>query len=148
MVELLKEQLRIVKHRGGVFSAFFWPSSFSFLASVDQCLILSESCQLIIVVISVEKALHGVPPQISQIILELRIVEIFPLLIDVFQVEVILHRWNEWSSQPLFVEILPGEVSQPWVVLDLVRARTTKSVLRLSLNHLVHKVSSLDRSST
>ena len=61
-----------------------------FLTGVNQSLVLSKSGELVIVVVAVEECLNRVPPEISEILLELWIVKILPLLVDVFQIEIVL----------------------------------------------------------
>jgi hypothetical protein len=71
-------------------------------------------------------------------LLELFILLIFPILVDVLLVEVILVGRNEWCLDLLLPKILPWEILQPRMSLDLCRAVLTKSIRRLSLDHLPH----------
>ena len=108
---------------------------------MDLSLVLGQSCQLVIIIVPVEKGLHGVATEIAQIVFEFGVIYVFPLLIDVFLVKIVFHRRDERSSQPLFVEFLPREIAEPWMAFYFLRSAIAKSVLRFSLDHFVHKVS-------
>jgi hypothetical protein len=54
------------------------------------------------------------------ILLELFILNISPLLIDVLLIKIILVWWNEWRLKFLILEVLPREISEPGMRLDLL----------------------------
>jgi hypothetical protein len=74
---------------------------------------------LIVEVVAVKEGLHRIPSQHECVLLELLIILILPVLIDVLLIEVVLSWWDEGSLNLPIPEILPGEVLQPRVVLDL-----------------------------
>ena len=77
---------------------------------MDQCLILSKCSQLIVKIVTIKERLHTVLPEIGQVLFEFWVLEVFPLFIDIFLVEVVLHRRDERSPHPFVIEVLPWEV--------------------------------------
>ena len=75
----------------------------------------------------------------------LRVVEVFPLFVNILCVKVIRIRRNERRFYFLVVEVFPREVLQPRVVLYFVWPIKTKSVNWFSLDHLVDEICCLDR---
>lgn len=71
-----------------------------------------------------------------QVLLELLVFLVLPVLVDVFLVKVVLARRYKRGDEPLVREILPGEILEPGMILDLLRTVQSQSVRRLSLDHL------------
>ena len=71
-------------------------------------------------------------------LLELLIFLIFPVLVNVFLVKVVLPGRDEGSNDLLIPEVLPREILEPWVLLDLRWSVFPESIYWLSLYHL-HK---------
>ena len=69
------------------------------LISIDEGRVLTECCQLEIEVIAIKLRLYGISSQTQQILLELLILLVLPILVDILLVEVIFLWWNEWSLQ-------------------------------------------------
>jgi hypothetical protein len=82
--------------------------------------------------------LNRVTSQRKKVLLELFIFLVLPVLINVFLIKVVLPRWNERRNDFLVPEILPGEIFEPGMLLDLRWPVFAESVYRLSLYHL-HK---------
>ncbi len=99
---------------------------------------------MVVEVIAIEERLHGVPAQQQHILLELLVLLVFPVFVDVFLVEVVFLRRDEGRLDFLFIEILPGVVAQPRVVLHLGGPVQAEAVYRFALDHLVDEVGRLD----
>ena len=115
-------------------------------AKLDNLLILSDCSHLEVVIISSEEVLDRLPAERSKVLLEALVINVSPLLVDVLLVEVVLLGRHERCLKFLLLQVLPREVSQPRMVLHLVSPIRTKSVLRLSLNHLRNKHKSTSHS--
>jgi len=102
----------------------------------DHFGILCYVRQLIVVVVASEELLDGLTSERHEVLPELLIMKISPLFVDVLLIEVVLLGWNERGLNPLVHQIVPGEVLQPGVVLDLLSPRVTESILRFPLDHL------------
>ena len=148
MIEVIQQQLRIFENRLRVVRVKrrcrLRNTIRRILLRLNHGLIVGESRQLVIVVVPVELLLDLAVAQARRVILELRIVQVLPLFVDVVLIEVVFSGRNERSPQPSLIQGLPVEVAEPRVVLDLVRAIITQSILRLSLNHPIDEVGGLD----
>lgn len=69
---------------------------------------------------------------------------VLPVLIDVLLIKVVLFRWDKRRLNLPVPQILPREIFQPGVILDLVGPVQAEAVRRLPLNHLVDEVCGLD----
>lgn len=69
---------------------------------------------------------------------------VLPVLIDVLLIKVVLFRWDKRRLDLPVPQILPREIFQPGVILDLVGPVQAEAVRRLPLNHLVDEVCGLD----
>lgn len=123
-------------------TSIFW--RWGHAISVYQSLILSKCSKLIVIIISIEHCLERVSPEISKVLFELGIFQIFPLLTNVLLVKVVFFWWNEWSSDFPIIEILPRKIFEPWVILYFARSIEAQSFRRFSQNHFVDKVSCFD----
>jgi hypothetical protein len=85
-----------------------------------QLLILTQLHQRDIVVVSSEEVLNRLPLKRLVIQFEIFVLEVPPLLVDIFLVKIIFSRRHEWRLQLFALQIVEGEVSQPRVVLDFV----------------------------
>jgi hypothetical protein len=54
-------------------------------------------------------------------LLELLIFLVFPVFVDVLLIEIVFLRWDEGSLNLLVPKVLPSEVFQPGMILDLCR---------------------------
>ena len=88
--------------------------------------------------------MNGVTPQAQQVLLEFLIFLVLPVLIDVLLIKVVLFRWNKRRLYLPVPQILPREIFQPRVILDLVGPVQAEAIRRLPLNHLVDEICSLD----
>ena len=70
---------------------------------------------------------------------------IFPFLVCISCVKVVLFWGHERSLQSLVEEVVPREVAQPGMVLDIFRPIQSKSVQWLSLDESVDKIRSFHR---
>ncbi len=114
------------------------------LACIDKGLVLTQSCQLEIVVVTVEESLHWVTSQHHHVLLELFIILIFPIFINVLLIKIIFSRWNKWWLDFFIPQILPWVILKPWMILHLSRSIKSESIHRLSLNSLIDKICSFD----
>ena len=89
--------------------------------------------------------MNGVSPQAQQVLLEFFILLVLPVLIDVLLIKVVLFWWHKRCLNLPVPQILPLEIFQPGVILDLIGAIQAEAVRRLPLYHLVDEVCSLDR---
>lgn len=103
---------------------------------------LREARHLVIIVVALEQFLCGVAPERLVVGFECLVLQVAPLLVDVLLVKVVLLRRNERCLQALVRQVIPREVSEPWVHLDFLGPVSSKSILRLPLNHLSHKAGS------
>lgn len=154
MVELLQKHLGIFENALAFLeflrlsrSSAIGTTTFLQASRVDQGLILSKGSQLIIIVVSIEKRLHTISSEICHVLFEFWIFEVLPFFVNIFLIKVVLHWRDERSSHPLFVEVLPRKICHPRVVLDLIGAVGTKSILWFSLNHFIDEVCGLNRPS-
>jgi hypothetical protein len=69
-------------------------------------------------------------------LLEFLIFLVLPVLIDVLLIEIVLSGRYKRRYYLLIPEILPGEILEPWVLLDLGRTVFPQPIDRLTLNHL------------
>lgn len=69
---------------------------------------------------------------------------VLPVLINVLLIKVVLFWWDKRRLNLSVPQILPREIFQPGVILDLIGPVQAEAVRRLPLNHLVDEVSSLD----
>lgn len=126
VIELLEKELRVLQNVAILLFYFLFRLDSRLLLqvilgnSIDLCLVRSQCCKLVVEVVSVEEGLHRIPPQVLYIFDELCVFQVFPLLADVLLVEIILHWRNKGGSNSPLVEIIPWEVTQPWVVLHFV----------------------------
>lgn len=68
---------------------------------------------------------------------EVVIFQIAPLFVYVFLIEVVVTRRNERRYQFFVVQVLPGKVAKPGMLLDLSGAfGGPEPVVRLALDHL------------
>lgn len=112
---------------------------------VDALLLLLHLLvEVLIVVVPVERLLEDLLVQQLRVLLDLSAVLVAPLAIRVRRVEVVGVRWNERSWDALVQQIVPGEVTQPRVVLDVLRTVQTETVERLPLNQTIYEVRCLD----
>lgn len=70
------------------------------------------------------------------ILLELLVFNITPLLVDILLIEVVFLWWNKRRLYLLILEVLPWEIFQPGMVLDLFSSVGSEAVLWLPLDHL------------
>ena len=75
---------------------------------------------------------------------ELGVLQVLPLLVYVFLVEVVFSRRHKGRTHPIFVQVLPWEVAQPRVVFHFFGSVVAKAVLGFSLYHFVDEVGRLD----
>ena len=68
-------------------------------AKLDYFLILSYRGYLVIIIVSREEILYGLSTQSSEVLLELLILNVPPLLIDILLVKVVLLGWHERRLQ-------------------------------------------------
>lgn len=101
--------------------------------------------EILVVVVASEGLLHVLLIEELHVLLNLLTILVLPLAIGVVGIEVVGVGRNEWSFKSLMEEVIPREVSQPWMVLDVFWTIQSKSVQRLSLNEPVDEVSSLNR---
>ena len=104
-------------------------------ASLDD-LPLCETRDFMIVVVALKQLLSAGATQREVVGLELLILDIAPLLVDVLLVEVVLQWRDERRFDAAVGQVIPGEVSQPGVVLHFFGAVVAQPVLRLALDHL------------
>lgn len=105
----------------------------------------SDLSKVVVKVIPVELLLSWVSSQVLSIFFEFRVIQVLPLFINVFGVEVIF-RWRyERRSYSFVLKIVPGKVFEPRMSLYFVCTVVSQSILGLSLNHFVDKVSSFNR---
>ena len=72
-------------------------------SKLDNFLILRDCSHLVIIIVSCEEILYRLSSQSSKVLLELLILNVPPLLINIFLVEIILLWWYErWLKFPLF----------------------------------------------
>ena len=76
--------------------------------------------------------------------MDLLTILIAPLTISVRGVEVVRIRRNERSWDALVQQIIPGEVTQPRMVLDILGTVKSETIKRLALDETVNKVGCLD----
>ncbi len=105
---------------------------------------LGYHCQLVIIIVPIEELLDRIAAQISQVLLKLGVIEIFPFFVDVSGVEIVLQGRDERSVDLLVMKLLEGEALKPWMVLDLSCSVVAKSVLWLSLDHFVDEIGCFD----
>jgi hypothetical protein len=74
--------------------------------------------KLIVIVVPIELRLYAVPPERKQVLLELFILLIFPILIYVLLIKIVCGRWHKWGLNLLLPEIFPREVLKPRVSFD------------------------------
>ena len=113
-------------------------------SSVNKGGVLTEGCQLKVKIVPVELSLNGVTPQAQQVLLEFLIFLVLPVLINVLLIKVVLFWRNKRRLNLPVPQILPREIFQPGVILDLVGPVQAEAVRRLPLNHLVDEVCGLD----
>lgn len=69
---------------------------------------------------------------------------VLPLAVRVDGVKVVFVRRGERTLHAHVEQVVPGEITQPRMVLNVLRTVQTKSVQRLSLNQSIDEVSSLN----
>jgi hypothetical protein len=150
IIELLKELLGIredviiFKVLLSTFAAGILFPGLLFVSSIDHGLVLGQRRKLVVVVVAIELGLNRVPTQVLAPLNEIGVIEILPLLADVLLVVVVVSWRDERCSQLFLVEVLPWEVREPGVPLDILAAVVAESVLWLPLDHLVDEISGLD----
>lgn len=87
-------------------------------------------------VVTIKLGLDRVAPQTEEVLLEFLVFLVLPVLVDVLLVEVVLLGRDEGSLQFAVPKVVPWEVSQPGVGLDLGRTVEAESICRLPLYHL------------
>jgi len=97
----------------------------------------------VIVVVPLEELLSGNASQGLKVGLELLVLNVSPLLIDILLVEVVLPGWDKRCLDSLVSQVVPGEVSQPRMLLHFFGAVRTQPILRLPLDHSVDEVGGL-----
>ena len=69
---------------------------------------------------------------------------VLPVLINVLLIKVVLFWWDKRRLNLSVPQILPREIFQPGVILDLIGPVQAEAVRRLPLNHLVDEVCGLN----
>ena len=123
----------------------FWvvQDALALFISLRVLLLLRSQCylrKLMVKIITVKQLLNTTPSQVSGILLELRIIQVLPLFIYIFSIEVVLIWWDEGRIESLVVEGFPVEVFQPGVVFHFGRTVVSEPVLWFSLDHFVDEV--------
>jgi hypothetical protein len=72
------------------------------LTGVDKGLALTDGRQLVIKVIAIEELLDRVSSQHKLVLFELFILDVLPLLIDIFLIKVVLFWWHKGGLHPSF----------------------------------------------
>ena len=107
-----------------------------------------ECCDRAIIIVAVKKCLDRVSSEQKEILFHLFVILVLPLFIDISDVEIVLFWWDKWSLEFSIIEIFPGKIAQPRVVLDLIRAVESQSVHGLSLDHSIYKICCLNAPSS
>lgn len=114
---MLKQKLRIVQQ----IIRILWIHGRSSTSLRDLILPgLGLLRQFEVKIVAVKLGLHIWLSETGQVLLEIRLVNVFPLLVDVTFVVVLLASRFERSWDRLLVETFPVEVSEPRVVLDFL----------------------------
>lgn len=93
-------------------------------------------------IIIFKQCLHRVSSQKEHIFSHLISVLILPFLIDVFSIKIVfLIFWFERQFSFLFFKFVPLKVSKPFMRLDFLWSFMTQSLLRLSLDAFIDKIS-------
>lgn len=89
-----------------------------------------------VVIVAFEKLLSRGLAQRDVVCFELLVLEVPPLFIDVFLVEVVFLWGHEGSPDLSVAQVVPREVTQPGVLLNFLSVARAESVLRFALDHL------------
>ena len=95
-------------------------------------------------VIPVERLLEDFLVEQLHVLLDLLAVLVPPLAVRVGRVKVVRIGRYERSLNPLVQQVVPREVAEPWVILDVLRPIETESVQRLALDQAIDEISGLD----
>ena len=101
--------------------------------------------EVIVVVVSVECLLEDLLVEQLHMLLDLLTVLVAPFAIGVSGVKIVGIGRYERCSEALIQQIIPGEVAEPRMVLDVFRPIETETIQRFALDQPVDEVSSLDR---
>ena len=101
--------------------------------------------EVIVVIVSVECLLKDLLIEQLHMLLDLLTVLVSPFAIGVSGVEIVGIGRYERCSEALIQQIVPGEVAEPRMVLDVLRPIETETIQRFALDQPVDEVSSLDR---
>ena len=90
-------------------------------------------------------SLNRISPETYQILLELFIFLILPILVNILLIKVVLFRGDKRRLYLSVPQVLPGKIFQPGMIFYLIGTVKSKSVRRFSLDHLIYKVGRLNR---
>ena len=110
-----------------------------------QVSMLAQLNQSQVIVVAFEHLLLRLVVQRCQILTEILVLNVAPLLINILLVVVVTRRGYKGRNQLFFLQFVPWEIGQPRVLLNFFSSLDcAQSGVRLPLNHFVDKVCCLD----